>query len=121
MSSDRQRPPRLRPIAPGTIADNVRASEGVSDEELVARLYDALAKLPAAERAAAVVAFGFGEGAGGVAEELGMSADDADAITRNALQLLRGALGDIDLDDPVFYGRLERRHGHRTGRGDTVG
>src|SRR5579884_1895057 len=105
-------------MSPGTIADNVRASEGVSDEELVARLYDALATLPAPERAAAVVAFGFGEGPGGVAAELDLAPEDADALTRNALQLLRGALGDIDLDDPVFFGRLERRKGHRTGRGD---
>jgi DNA-directed RNA polymerase specialized sigma24 family protein len=118
MPADRRRPPRLRPIAPGTIADNVRASEGVSDEELVARLYDALADLPPAERAAAVVAFGLGEGHHGVAEELGIDADDADALTRNALQLLRSALGDVDLDDPVFYGRLERRRGHRTARPD---
>lgn len=118
MPSDRPRPPRLRPIAPGTIADNVRASEGVSDEELVARLYEALADLPPAERAAAVVAFGMGEGHEGVADELGIEAVDADALTRNALQLLRGALGDIDLDDPAFFGRLERRRGHRTARGD---
>jgi DNA-directed RNA polymerase specialized sigma24 family protein len=108
-------------MSPGTIADNVRASEGVSDEELVARLYDALATLPAAERAAAVVAFGFSEGAGGVADELDIPIADADALTRNALQLLRGALGDIDLDDPVFYGRLHRRRGHRTGRGNGTG
>jgi DNA-directed RNA polymerase specialized sigma subunit len=106
----------LRPIAPGTIADNVRASEGVSDEELVARLYEALAVLPEAERSAAVVAFGLGEGHSGVAEELGISAEDADALTRNALQLLRGALGDVDLDDPVYFGRMERRRGHRTAR-----
>src|SRR6476646_1831147 len=119
--SDRPRPPRLRPMAPGTIADNVRASEGVSDEELVARLYDALAALPPAERAAAVVAFGFSEGPGGVAEELGIDQEDADALTRNALQLLRGALGDIDLDDPVYDGRLHRRRGHRTGHTDGTG
>ena len=115
MPSDRSRPPRLRPISPGTISDNVRASEGVSDEELVARLYEALADLPPAERAAAVVAFGLGEGHQGVAADLGIDPDDADALTRNALQLLRGALGDIDLDDPVFFGRLERRRGHRPG------
>jgi len=108
-------------MSPGTIADNVRASEGVSDEELVARLYDALACLPPAERAAAVVAFGFGEGADGVAAELNLPDEDADALTRNALQLLRGALGDVDLDDPVFYGRLERRRGHRTGPDDLSG
>jgi hypothetical protein len=37
-------------------------------------------------------------------------------LTRSALQLLRTALGDVDLDDPVFYSRLERRRGHRTAR-----
>jgi DNA-directed RNA polymerase specialized sigma24 family protein len=105
------RPPRLRPLSPGTIADNVRAPEGVSDEELVARLYEALASLPPAERAAAVVAVGYGEGAAGVAVELELDPEDADALTRNAIQLLRGALGDIDLDEPVYYGRLERRRG----------
>lgn len=119
MPSDRQRPPRLRPIAPGTISDNVRASEGASDEELVARLYEALATLPPAERAAAVVAFGLGEGHGGVAQELGLDEEDADALTRNALQLLRAAIGDLDLDDPVFYGRLHRRRGHRTAGPDS--
>ena len=82
MASDLPRPPRLRPISPGTIADNVRASEGVSDEEL------------------------------------GIATADADALTRNALQLLRGALDDVDLDDPAFFGRLERRRGHRTARPD---
>jgi DNA-directed RNA polymerase specialized sigma24 family protein len=117
--TDRQRPPRLRPIAPGTISDNVRASEGVSDEELVARLYEALAALPPAERSAAVVAFGLGEGHAGVAEELGLDEADADALTRNALQLLRASLGDVDLDDPVYYVRLERRRGHRTARPDS--
>jgi DNA-directed RNA polymerase specialized sigma24 family protein len=121
VASDRHRPPRLRPISPGTIADNVRASEGVSDEELVGRLYEALAMLPAAERSAAVVAFGLGEGHAGVAEELGIAPEDADALTRNALQLLRGALGDVDLDDPAFFGRLERRRGHRTARPDDAG
>ena len=90
----------------------------MSDEELVARLYEALADLPPAERSAAVVAFGLGEGAVGVAEELGIDPADADALTRSALQLLRGALGDVDLDDPAFFGRLERRRGHRTARQD---
>jgi DNA-directed RNA polymerase specialized sigma24 family protein len=100
-------------MSPGTIAGNVRASEGISDEELVARLYEALADLPPAERAAAVVAFGLGEGHEGVAEELGLAPEDADALTRNALQLLRGALGDVNLDDPAFFARLEPRRRHR--------
>src|SRR5579875_3915156 len=105
----------MRPIAPGTIADNVRASEGISDEELVARLYDALAALPPEERAAAVIAFGLDEGPAGVAMELELDPADAEALARNALQLLRGALDDVDLDDPAFYGRLTRRRGHRRG------
>jgi hypothetical protein len=95
-------------MSPGTIADNVRASEGLSDTELVARLYDALATLPPAERAAAVVAIGLGEGPAGAAVELDLDLADADAVTRNALQLLRGALGDIDIDDPATYGRMPR-------------
>ena len=67
----------------------------------MARLYEALATLPPAERAAAVVAIGLDEGAVGVAMELGIDPEDADAVTRNALQLLRGALADIDLDEPL--------------------
>jgi DNA-directed RNA polymerase specialized sigma24 family protein len=105
----RDRAPRLRPISPGTIADNVRAPEGLDDSEVVARLYEALATLPPAERAAAVVAIGLGEGAAGVAVELDLEPEDADALTRNALQLLRGALADIDFDEPAYFGRLERR------------
>jgi DNA-directed RNA polymerase specialized sigma24 family protein len=102
-------------MAPGTIADNVRAADGVSDEELVARLYEALSQLPPPERAAAVVAFGLDEGPTGVAVELGLDPEDADALARNALQLLRGALGDLDLDEPVHFARLTRRRGRAAG------
>jgi hypothetical protein len=103
------RPPRLRPLSPGTIANNVSSSDGLSDDELIARLYEALATLPPAERAAAVVAIGLDEGAVGAAMELGLEPEDADAVTRNALQLLRGALADVDLDEPAYFGRLEKR------------
>jgi hypothetical protein len=58
-----------------------------------------------------VIAVGYGEGAAGVAMELDLEPEDADALTRNAVQLLRGALDDIDLDEPVYFGRLERRRG----------
>jgi hypothetical protein len=105
------RPPRLRPLSPGTIADNVSAVEGLTDTELIGRLYEALATLPPAERAAAVVAIGLDEGPVGAAMELGMELEDADAVTRNALQLLRGALADVDIDAPAYFGRLERRRG----------
>jgi hypothetical protein len=104
-----ERLPRLRPISPGTIADNVCAPEGIDEAELTALLYEALATLPPAERAAAVVAIGLGEGAAGVAVELDLEPADADALTRNAVQLLRGALADIDLNEPAYLGRLERR------------
>jgi hypothetical protein len=107
--SSADRPPRLRPISPGTIADNVSAPEGIEDAELVALLYEALATLPPAERAAAMVAIGLGEGPAGVAVELDLDPADADALTQNALQLLRGALADVDLNEPVYFGRLERR------------
>jgi hypothetical protein len=93
------------------IADNVAAPEGISDDQLVSRLYEALNTLPPAERAAAVIAVGYGEGAAGVAMEFDLDPEDADALTRNAVQLLRGALDDIDLDEPVYFGRLERRRG----------
>jgi DNA-directed RNA polymerase specialized sigma24 family protein len=109
-----QRPPRLRPLAPGTIADNVAAPTGVDDEELVARLLDALAQLPPAERAAAVTAVGYGEGPVGAAIELNIEPADAEAVTRNAVQLLRAALADVDLNDSAAFGRLQRRHGDRT-------
>jgi DNA-directed RNA polymerase specialized sigma24 family protein len=105
------RPPRLRPLSPGTIANNVSSVEGVTDEELIARLYEALAALPPEERKAAVVAIGLGQGAVGAAMELDLDPEDADAVTRNALQLLRGALADVDLDAPAYYGRLEKRRG----------
>src|SRR3569623_3378148 len=112
MSSDR--PPRLRPIAPGTIADNVSAPEGIDDAELTARLYEALATLPPAERAAAMVAIGLGEGPAGVAVELDLDPADAEALARNALQLLRGALAAVALNAPAFFGRLERRRNTKT-------
>lgn len=111
------RAPRLRPISPGTIADNVASPEGIGDEELVALLYEALATLPPAERAAAVVAVGLGEGSTGVAVELDLDPQDAEALTRNAIQLLRGALADLDLDEPAFFGRLEHRRRTRTSEG----
>lgn len=99
---------------PGDAIAN-RAAEpcGIGDAELYGRLEAALAALPAPERAAAVVAFGLGEGPAGVAVELNMSPADADALARSALQLLRGALADVGEDPPEVYARLLRRR--RTG------
>lgn len=66
------------------------------EAELVARLELALSTLPEAERTAVVAAIGYAGGSVGAAMELGLEVEDADALTRNALQLLRGALSDVD-------------------------
>jgi DNA-directed RNA polymerase specialized sigma24 family protein len=76
---------------------DAHASAVASHEaELVARLEQALSTLPEAERTAVVAAVGFAGGSVGAAMELGLELDDADALTRNALQLLRAALSDVD-------------------------
>lgn len=87
------RKPRCRPVPP-SVAEAVHAIlPGSSEAALLERLDQALAALPADERAAVVAAHGYGEGAAGAAMETGHGLDDADALARNGLQLLRGALG----------------------------
>jgi DNA-directed RNA polymerase specialized sigma24 family protein len=102
-------------MAVDTIANNVSASEGLSEAELLSRLEAALAALPPEERAAAVVAFGLGEGSAGVAVELDLDTQDAEALARSALQLLRGALADAEVDPPDDHPTLaaRRRHGNQ--------
>ncbi len=91
-----ERRPRLRPLTNDVIENLVATGTGTPDAELLDRLEEALSRLPAQERAAAVTAFGYGEGASGVADELQLGASEADALSRNALQLLRGALADLE-------------------------
>ena len=107
-----ERPARVRPISGNLIESAAAPHETVPDAELLDRLEAALAALPAPERAAAVVAFGLDEGADGVAETLGLSGEDADALSRSALQLLRGALGDVELDGREVAARLPRKGRH---------
>src|SRR5438105_14263733 len=109
-----ERKHRLRPISADTIANNVSADEGLSEAELLSRLEDALAALPAEERAAAVVAFGLGEGSTGVAVELDLETQDAEALARSALQLLRAALADVDTDAVATEPQLAARRRHGT-------
>lgn len=115
------RPPRLRPLSADVIANTPAPAAAVSDAELYSRLEDALAALPAAERAAAVLCYGLDEGPAGVAGELGLDEDDADALARSALQLLRGALAGADSSAPTADAgapvvRRSRRIGnHRPG------
>ena len=88
-------PSRVRTMAPADV-DSRAAAQADQDAELVRRLEVALASLPDAERTAVVAAIGFAGGSVGAAMELGLDVEDADALTRNGLQLLRGALADVD-------------------------
>lgn len=104
-----ERPPRLRPI-PNEVIENLAPSgTGTPEAELLDRLEEALSRLPAEERAAAVTAFGYGEGAPGVADELDLPTGEADALSRNALQLLRGALADLEPGNHERYPRPSPR------------
>jgi DNA-directed RNA polymerase specialized sigma24 family protein len=85
------RPLRCRPVPPA-VADARAADVGDGEALLLDRLDRALAALPPQERAAVVAAHGYGEGAVGAALETGHEPEDADALARNALQLLRAAL-----------------------------
>jgi DNA-directed RNA polymerase specialized sigma24 family protein len=104
-----ERRPRLRPISSEVIENIAPCLSGTPEAELLDRLEEALSRLPAEERAAAVTAFGYGEGAPGVAEELALPPGEADALSRNALQLLRGALADLEPDNPDQYPRVPPR------------
>jgi DNA-directed RNA polymerase specialized sigma24 family protein len=86
------RPPRCRPLPPEVVAAVADAPRGTPDSVLLQRLEEALAALPSAEREALVTAYGYDEGLPGVALEQGLSAVEADSLTRSALQLLRAAL-----------------------------
>ena len=91
-----ERKPRCRPLPPAYVAQVADTTPATSRAELLDRLEEALAALPAAERTAVVAAHGYGEGTVGAAMELDLDGADADALTRNALQLLRASLQDLD-------------------------
>jgi DNA-directed RNA polymerase specialized sigma24 family protein len=94
-----ERPPRRLLLPPSVIDAVIDTAPTTSRAELLHRLELALAELPPAERTAVVSAHGYDEGPVGAAVELDIDTVDADALTRNALQLLRGALADLDTDD----------------------
>ena len=106
-----ERRPRPRPLPPdvvGSVTDIVR---GTPDAEVLERLEQALAALPPTERHAVVTALGYAEGSDAVARELGLSDSDAASLVQSGLQLLRGALGDVVVDDREVFGRLAPRQG----------
>ena len=92
------RPPRLRTLPPSVVAQVIDSAPTTSRAELLHRLELALAALPPAERMAVVAAHGFDGGAVGAAMELDLDNDEADALARNGLQLLRAALAGLDDD-----------------------
>jgi DNA-directed RNA polymerase specialized sigma24 family protein len=90
------RRPRCRPLPAHVVEAVAGAEPELSHPELLERLDLALASLPAAERAAVVAAHGYAEGPVGAAMELDAEVDEADALARNGLQLLRAALADVE-------------------------
>lgn len=102
------RPSRPVPLPPEVVAA-VAAAEGTPEALLLERLESALRLLPAAERNAVLTAHADAEGIAGVAERLDLSDEDADALTRNAVQLLRGALADLGPGEAPSYGTLRKR------------
>jgi DNA-directed RNA polymerase specialized sigma24 family protein len=96
-------------MAASLLEDVAAVPGGTPDAELLDLLEDALAQLPSAERAAVMTAYGYGEGSEAVAADLGIAEVDAEALTRNALQLLRGALAEAEQDETPRYPRVGRR------------
>ena len=94
-----ERPPRCRPLPPSVVEAVIDSAPTTSRAELIHRLEVALAELPPDERTAVISAYAYAGGAVGAAVELDIETGEADALTRNALQLLRAALADMDLDD----------------------
>ena len=91
-----ERPPRCRPLPAHVVEAVADAQAGLSHPELLDRLDEALAGLPAAERAAVVAAHGYAEGPVGAAMELDAEVGEADALARSGLRLLRAALADLE-------------------------
>jgi DNA-directed RNA polymerase specialized sigma24 family protein len=95
------------------LEDVAGVDAGTPDAELLDWLEAALAQLPSPERAAVMTAYGYGEGSEAVASDLGLDGIDAEALSRNALQLLRGALADAEPDERQRYPRLAPRNARR--------
>jgi DNA-directed RNA polymerase specialized sigma24 family protein len=105
-----QRPYRPVPLPPEVVSAVADAAvDGTPEAELLERLESALRLLPSAERRAVLTAHADNGGVAGVAAALDLSDEDADALTRSALQLLRSALADLGPDVAPSYGSLSRR------------
>ena len=91
-----ERRPRCRPLPAHVVEAVADPQTALSHPELLDRLDEALAALPAAERAAVVAAHGYAEGPVGAAMELDAEVGEADALARSGLALLRAARADLE-------------------------
>jgi DNA-directed RNA polymerase specialized sigma24 family protein len=98
------------PLSPDVVAAVADPAVGTTPSaELLERLEAALRLLPAAERNAVLAAHSDDGGVANVVEQLAISAEDADALTRSAVQLLRGALADLEPEPAPDYASVARR------------
>jgi DNA-directed RNA polymerase specialized sigma24 family protein len=102
------RPPRPVALPPEVVAlvGDARG-DATPEAELLERLDSALRLLPAPERRAVMTAYASGGGVEAVAAETGLSESEASALTHSAVQLLRGALADLEPDAPPDYPTFE--------------
>lgn len=107
MPERHHRPVPLPPDVVSAVGD--LAAGTTSEAELLERLESALRLLPPAERNAVLTAHANDHGVTGVAAAYGLSHEDAEALTRSAVQLLRGALADAEPDAAPAYGTVVRR------------
>ena len=92
------------------LEDVAAVDPGTPDSVLLDWLESALAQLPSAERAAVMTTYGYDEGSQAVGADLGLTDQEAEALSRNALQLLRAALAEAEPDERERYPRLAERN-----------
>lgn len=100
---------RCPPLPPAVVDGATAPATRTPDAELLDRLESALSGLPAVERAVVFAAYGYGESLDQLGVELEMRSCDVDSLARSALQLLRGALADAELDERTVFGSLDRQ------------
>ena len=100
-----RRPVALPPEVVALVGDV--AGEHTPEAELLERLESALRLLPAAERRAVLTAHASADASvADVAAAMDLSSEEAAALTRSGVQLLRGALADLDPEPKPDYGTL---------------
>lgn len=107
MTREHHKPVPLPPEVVAAVGDP--AADTTPAAELLERLEAALRLLPAAERHAALAAYSGEGGVADVAAALDIPVEDAEALTRSAVQLLRGALADLEPEPAPDFAGIARR------------